>query len=632
MEISIKDKQVHVADVSGLKPYQISQLIYFGFGRDDIDGTFWVEASSPTDLLVRLVDYISGEEISFELSSDCAELLKNRQEERERILALASSLAKIKKGQDLRGVDEFSDFVKKQIKRNLKQHQLKAAFYLYASQNGANFSVPGSGKTSVVLTVYEKLRQEEKANLLFVVGPPSCFGPWKNEYLETLGRLPIPTTLAGRTKEERIAAYHRLPTHLDEVYLITYQTLANDISDVKLFFNQRGVRVFFVVDEAHYVKQRGGIWADAVLQLGPLAVFRCVLTGTPLPNSYADAFNLFDFLWGKDVILDSLVKLRIVDAEQSRGYEKATALLKEKIDPFFFRVRKTDLGLKDQVFLPPCLIKMNEVERKLYEAILTKIRSYAKDDYLKNVEVVKRLARGRMMRLRQCVSYARMLTKAIEGYEEGIADSEIASLIFRYDELEKPAKISYLLDLIDRLRMRSQKVVIWSTFVESIRLISRSLTERGYYNKCIYGDTPTEHTSNGEEETRELIRDEFVRVGSGLDVLVANPAACAESISLHKTCQNAIYYDLSYNCAQYLQSLDRIHRVGGSETKEAFYHFLQYEQTIDLDIKRALERKSARMSRIIDEDCAIYSLDMFEEDEEELRAYEKITREQEAWN
>ena len=39
--------------------------------------------------------------------------------------------------------------------------------------------------------------------------------------------------------------------------------------------------------------------------------------------------------------------------------------------------------------------------------------------------------------------------------------------------------------------------------------------------------------------------DEFLNLESGLDILVANPAACAESISLHKSCFNAIYYDLS---------------------------------------------------------------------------------------
>ena len=86
---------------------------------------------------------------------------------------------------------------------------------------------------------------------------------------------------------------------------------------------------------------------------------------------------------------------------------------------------------------------------------------------------------------------------------------------------------------------------------------------------------------NADELTRARIIKEFISKDSGIDILVANPAACAESISLHKTCSSAIYYDLSYNCAQYLQSLDRIHRVGGSENKSSYYHFLQYEQSLD---------------------------------------------------
>jgi len=110
---------------------------------------------------------------------------------------------------------------------------------------------------------------------------------------------------------------------------------------------------------------------------------------------------------------------------------------------------------------------------------------------------------------------------------------------------------------------------------------------------------------------------------SGVDILVANPAACAESISLHKTCSHAIYYDLSYNCAQYIQSLDRIHRVGGSENKPSYYHFLQYEDTIDQDILSNVQGKAARMSAVVDKDYAIYSLDMFSEDEEQ-EAYERL--------
>ena len=107
-------------------------------------------------------------------------------------------------------------------------------------------------------------------------------------------------------------------------------------------------------------------------------------------------------------------------------------------------------------------------------------------------------------------------------------------------------------------------------------------------------------------------------------VLIANPAACAESISLHKSCHNAIYYDLSYNCAQYLQSLDRIHRVGGSEKITANYYFLQYKDTIDSDIKNNLESKAQKMRDFIEEDYSVYSLDLFEEGDEDSEAYKRI--------
>lgn len=175
------------------------------------------------------------------------------------------------------------------------------------------------------------------------------------------------------------------------------------------------------------------------------------------------------------------------------------------------------------------------------------------------------------------------------------------------------------------LREQGEKVLIWSNFVQTLHLIRERLQAAGHGVRLIYGATPTEASSVQEELTREKIIEEFIKIGSGVDVLVANPAACAESISLHKTCSHAIYYDLSYNCAQYLQSLDRIHRVGGSENKEANYHFLQYAQSIDGDILDNVRRKARNMSAVIDQDYPIYSLDMFAEDDE-LEAYDRLFR------
>ena len=411
-----------------------------------------------------------------------------------------------------------------------------------------------------------------------------------------------------------------------DIFLTTFQTLSNDLELIISFFKRQGIFPFFVVDEAHYIKQLNGVWANAVLEISRYCSVRCAITGTPIPNKYSDVFNLIDLLWGKNQILSSEDKIRIETAEKNKKAKYAQEIVRGAISPFFYRVRKTDLKLKSQIFLPPHIIRMNEVEGSIYKAIVTKIRSYTKQDYLSNIEIVHQLRRGRIMRLRQCVSYPKMMRSVIEGYSENLidADSQVLDWIINYDKLEKPAKLGYLLNLIKEFRDKKLKVVIWSNFIESIELISNSLTQNGHPNKLIYGKTPTELTGISEEETRESIIREFVDPTRQLDILVANPAACAESISLHKTCETAIYYDLSYNCAQYLQSLDRIHRVGGSEDKEAFYNFLQYANSIDQDIKNNLEIKASRMSELIDEDFSIYSLNMFEDDDEDLNAYDRL--------
>ena len=63
--------------------------------------------------------------------------------------------------------------------------------------------------------------------------------------------------------------------------------------------------------------------------------------------------------------------------------------------------------------------------------------------------------------------------------------------------------------------------------------------------------------------------------------------------------------------------------MGGSEINQANYYFLQYENTIDQDIKVNLEKKAQKMYDVIEEDYSIYSLDMFEEDDQ-IEAYERL--------
>lgn len=498
--------------------------------------------------------------------------------------------------------------------------------HLLAVKNGANFSVPGSGKTTVVLSVFHRLREINLIDALFVVGPPACFGPWRDEYEQTLGIAPTWEVLAGGDVDERHSKYYANMESACDLYLTTFQTLHRDWEQVRTLFDQQGVRFFLVIDEAHYIKQLDGAWATAVLKVARSAERRCILTGSPFPRSYTDAFNLFDALWPESPPISAKNKHKISFLAKRNEFDQASEILRKTVGPLFYRVRKADLGLAPQIFNKPTRIQMNKHERKVYDLVLDRIQVASQSDYFRDLDLLLRLRRGRMMRLRQCLSYTRLLGSALDDYSENLYENDLslAKTIHNYDELESPGKLEALITLVNELRHDGEKVVIWSNFVKTLELIYRTVSKLGHGGHLIYGATPLQKSANiGEDFTREKYIRDFISRESGIDILVANPAACAESISLHKTCSHAIYYDLSYNCAQYLQSLDRIHRVGGSEDKPSYYHFLQYDGTLDQDILDNVRDKAERMSQIIDQDYPIYSLDMFAE-EDELAAYERL--------
>nr|WP_067058289.1 DEAD/DEAH box helicase [Mucilaginibacter sp. L294] len=513
--------------------------------------------------------------------------------------------------------------------RKLKSHQVKSAYHFYTLKNGANFSVPGSGKTSTILSVYEKFRLEGKCNLLFIVGPPSCFQPWKNEFSDTLGRTPNSLILSGGNKTFRKREYFRSMENAYELYLSTFHTVLNDFKDIIKFFSQIRINVFLIIDEAHYIKQLGGSWANSLLEIGKHAAFKGVLTGTPIPKSYKDIFNLFDFLWEGNSPLSEDDKIQITIWEKKKENENIKCLLEKRVGPLFYRVRKKDLGLIPPIFHDPIIVKMNSSEKNIYDFVKAKVLDLNERDYFINEELLSKLWRGRMMRLRQSVSYPKLLLSAINDYNEKFVDnSELHRQIKDYDTLEIPGKLGVLTSMVLDLKKKNQKVLIWSNFIGTLELIKSHFLSLGLYSELIYGKTPVRRDDIiiiGEEKTREDIRDEFLNIDSGLDILIANPAACAESISLHKTCFHAIYYDLSYNCAQYIQSLDRIHRVGGSETNEAHYYFLQYEKSIDQDIKQNLEAKAQKMYDVIEQDYDIYDLDIYDSNvEDDIEAYKRL--------
>ena len=155
-------------------------------------------------------------------------------------------------------------------------------------------------------------------------------------------------------------------------------------------------------------------------------------------------------------------------------------------------------------------------------------------------------------------------------------------------------------EIINKIIAEGGKVVVWAIFIKTIESLKDYLNSIGIESRILYGSTPVATDSMTEEdeayeETREGIIKEFHKENSSFKVIIANPFAVAESISLHKVCHNAIYIERSFNCAHFVQSKDRIHRYGLKPDIITKYYYLVSKDSIDETIDSRLRIKENRM-------------------------------------
>jgi len=255
--------------ISMIPPDQASiiglDLGTYGFHRGPEGDTNICKTDNVVELVNQVKRYFDYNKYPYSFSESIEAIIDEHNENVNAFNEFKLEADKIKNG-DVNN-EELSDFQSflSTLPRTLRDHQLKSAFHLYRVGNGANFSVPGAGKTSVALSVYGKLRDEGKVNRLFVVGPTSCFYPWLDEFRLMLGRDPVHFILSGKLQETRKFCYE-LPNNV-ELFLVSYQTLLNDVNMVKEMFNRSKNDFYFVMDEAHYIKRQDAAWANAVLQI-----------------------------------------------------------------------------------------------------------------------------------------------------------------------------------------------------------------------------------------------------------------------------------------------------------------------------------------------------------------------------
>ena len=522
-----------------------------------------------------------------------------------------------KKAKDIRNnepiVSDFLNFknalVENLPNRTLYDLQLLSSYHMAFAQNACNFSVPGAGKTSVVYGAFAYLRSLPKTNpkhvdKLLIVGPLSSFGPWENEYEECYGIKPSSTRLiSGMSKEQKRIYLHGLNT--STITLTSYQSVVSIKEDLKFFIAHNKVMV--VLDEAHKIKNtQGAITAESTKELAENATSRVVLTGTPAPNGYEDLYNLFKFIWpDRDALAYNVAQLN--NMSQSIDDSRVPDLI-NKISPFFIRVKKSDLGIPPATF-EDIIVPMSESQRNLYDILEQHTMSSLNTDL--ESPYLKRLRQAKMIRLMQLATNPALLKYSLSNIydengdiiQESEEDKAFIQEISQFTSDEIPPKFVKAADIAEEIINKGEKVIIWANFINNILDLKDYLNSRGIATRELYGATPVEGSNSDAEVsafTREAIVREFNSDNSTFSVILANPFAVAESISLHKKCHNAIYIERSFNAAHFIQSKDRIHRFGLPAGTITRYFFLISENSIDETINRRLSIKENRLNEIME--------------------------------
>lgn len=455
----------------------------------------------------------------------------------------------------------------KNFKRKITVLQKRNVNKMLQLSHGASFSVPGAGKTTEALAFLDAQK-----NILptLIICPKNAFGSWEEQIKQCLWKYSF-KRLVGSDSNVLNAA--KGP---DRFFFITYSKFSNISEKLFSIFERRPFNI--ILDESHKIKRgEDGKWGREVLKIAPFAESRIILSGTPLPNSEEDLIPQIKFLFPHLKSIDQPGKF---------------------IKKYYVRTTKRELKLP-KLTCKLVNVPLSKNQSHLYNIIKSKtFRDKSGIFNLRDRETLRKI-NSCYIQLLQVISNPLLLIKS--GVE--FSDHSIYKLI------DEGPKISYACIRARQLAAKGQKVIIWSYFKENVDLIASHL--RDLNAVLIYGDTNV--GDEKEEDTREFRINKF-KNDKNCSVLVANPAACGESISLHLECHFAIYVDRTYNAAHYLQSQDRIHRFGLPQGTKTQVEILFAKNTIDDSINRRLNQKTKRMAEIL----ADSSLHVEPEDEEDL--------------
>lgn len=488
-------------------------------------------------------DYILLKDEDLSTASEIKESVKmdNRMEVEEqpiyeafKLLALEEEGTKIEFNEFVgQIVDDISNFkeaeisLTKEVKRVVRPYQeagIKWLSVLHKYRLGGILADDmGLGKTLEVISFLEGLK-EEKPSL--IIAPKSVIYNWLGEFKRWAPELE--TSVINGTKDERIKAIAKIKNNKKSFFITSYDSLRND----EALYKNKQFEIL-IVDEAQYIKNGAALKSKAVRALN--ASSRFALTGTPIENSMADLWAIFDFLMPGYLDSFNIFKTRYILAGDQ---VKARASLSKKITPFLLRRTKAEV-LKD---LPKktteiITITMNDEARRYYDAILIDTRNKIKQKREDPTKGDKYSEKG-------LFSVLPLLTRLREVCVDPSAFLDGFS--------EESAKMMYALSYIGVALEAGHKVLVFSSFTKVLDHLSLLLKEAGTKSYYIYG---------GVEADDRLSMAESFNTKNDVNVMLVSLKAGGTGLNLHGA-DIVLHLDPWWNVAAEEQATDRAYRIG----------------------------------------------------------------------
>jgi len=425
----------------------------------------------------------------------------------------------------------------------------------------------GLGKTLQTLAwlAWLKRRNGKRHKPALVICPASVLHNWRREAERFTPDLKVLVLQSGAARHN---LRKQIPQH--DIIVTNYALLRRDLEELQKFPFSAAI-----LDEAQFIKNPTAQVTQSVKQLK--SDQRLALTGTPLENRLLDLWSITDFIQpgylGTQEHFTQTYEPRADAADGIDAQRIARRRLSAKLRPLMLRRLKQQVAkdLPDRIEVRrDC--DLGEAQRKLYLAELRRSRE----------QVMQTVAEKGLAKSKIHVLAALTRLRQICCHPQLVGNDSLSG------------KTDTLFELLEPLLQENQKVLIFSQFVQMLRLLEA---------ECKVRQIST-HILTGETKERQTVVQNF-QDDSNAAVFLLSLRAAGTGLNL-TTASYVVLYDPWWNPAVEAQAIDRSHRIGQTRTVNAYR--LIAPGTVEEKIWELQQRKAQAIADVLGEEGFAKSL------------------------